>query len=96
MINMTKVRETHYILGSEDTQSRFVIVNNWEDYISSIENGEPVNPTVLDTLIGYTIPKGAFIIKTIRMHEEMFMYLFKTVSGSMILGVSEIVENNLK
>lgn len=93
---MIKVRETHYIFGSEDTQSRLVMINNWEDYVSIIEKGYPVNPTVLDTAYGYTIPKGAIMIKTIMMHEGMFLYLFKITSGSMILGVSEIVENNLK
>ena len=93
MINMTKVREAHYVFGNTDNvQSRFVIVNSWEDYVSTIERGDPVNPTVLNTVYGYTIPKGAIMIKTIRMHEEMFMYLFKTVSSNMILGVSEIAE----
>lgn len=92
---MIKVRETHYIFGSEDTQSRFVIVNNWEDYVSTIERGDPVNPTALSTVVGYSIPKGAFIIKTIRMHEGMFMYIFKTTSGNMILGVSEIMEGEV-
>lgn len=94
---MIKVRETSYVFGDEEnTQSRFVIVNNWEDYVSTIERGDPVNPTVLDTAFGYTIPKGAIMIKTIMMHEGMFLYLFKITSGSMILGVSEIVKNNLK